>query len=321
MDAKPLEAIRRLPTARADTTLKQTYVLGLRVINDQVTSIAKSKQSAEPRVLETLNNTDASWSDIYEAEQKLVSYFSDAQVMAEATRRFVEAERLGVPSAPALKAQYDRATATPDERRSILLALLDDIHFRYAKRRLDRDELQHATFRLNWIGIGLLAFIIISTINLMIVGQPWEAVRYHQFWVVYFGMLGAYFSRALDLSTSQGTFDYDMMAINFSWWALGRRLIAGAVGALLLYCLIRGRLVGGELFPNPEFTTLMRLQTLYPEQGHEITWPLLTNDFGKLLIWSTIAGFSERLIPDQFGRLQTNATANQAQVPISSSHP
>jgi hypothetical protein len=86
--------------------------------------------------------------------------------------------------------------------------------------------------------------------------------------------------------------------------------ILGAVGALVLYCIFDAKLLTGDLFPRMyevkkagsgslDFATY--LSQAGPSEGV---------DHAKLLVWSFLAGFSERLLPDALDRL-TKQTASK----------
>lgn len=73
--------------------------------------------------------------------------------------------------------------------------------------------------------------------------------------------------------------------------------------AFFLYLLASGGLVGGELFPkfkpvdldNGEFWNIETfIKKVNPEQS---------KDIAKILVWSFIAGYSERLIPNLIGKI------------------
>lgn len=286
------------------------YRAGLMALFEQVRQSAGA--ALDPQIENLLNANRNLWTDLYEAEQRMTPHLTDVRVEAEAKRRFLEAEHLDVKSAPELKTAFYSSGATAEQKRALFSILLDDLHFRYEKRRLDRRELAITTQRLNWIGFIFLAIIIVATGNLLRDHHEEQAAFYHQFWIVYFGTLGAYFSRLLALAENSRAFDYDALVSDFAWSSIGRRLIAGALGALLLYAMIRGEIIAGDLFPSATFDELMTDVTIYgKDTPHAVTMPMINADFAKLIVWSTIAGFSERLIPDQFGKAEksTSSTA------------
>jgi hypothetical protein len=118
-------------------------------------------------------------------------------------------------------------------------------------------------------------------------------------------MIGAYLSRMYAFQGAADTLDYDALQSNFPLWSVFVRLIMGVIGAILMYLLIIGDLLGGNLFPS---ATIKELWTATP-------FDMPTPDFAKLLIWSTIAGFSERFIPDQFTNLTAKANNGATATP------
>jgi hypothetical protein len=76
---------------------------------------------------------------------------------------------------------------------------------------------------------------------------------------------------------------------------VGRILIVvygvGAIFAILLLALFVGGFLQGNLFPD------------FSKGDSWITLRFRVPDWGKLVVWSFIAGFSERLIPTLFDRL------------------
>jgi hypothetical protein len=64
--------------------------------------------------------------------------------------------------------------------------------------------------------------------------------------------------------------------------------LLGASFALLLCLLFLGKFIRGTLFPDPQNRQL--------SQWFAVMYSL--EEFAKLLVWSFIAGFSERLVPD-----------------------
>ncbi|HEY0558300.1 MAG TPA: YrzE family protein [Thermoanaerobaculia bacterium] len=86
--------------------------------------------------------------------------------------------------------------------------------------------------------------------------------------------------------------------------------IVGAVGALVLYCLFDSQLLPNAIFPK-------MFEVKHSSQGSlsfldylDHAGPMDGIDHAKLLIWSFLAGFSERLLPDALDRLTKQASSN-----------
>lgn len=88
--------------------------------------------------------------------------------------------------------------------------------------------------------------------------------------------------------------------------------ITGAVAAITLYCIFAAGLIEGSLFPhivgeapNPDTTKSMPILS-FLDSG-----PAGTVDHAKSLVWSFIAGFSERFVPDAISRLSSKAAQSK----------
>ena len=86
-------------------------------------------------------------------------------------------------------------------------------------------------------------------------------------------------------------------------------LISGILG-LVMYGLCMTGLLAGQLFP--EFTGTEKVYDSMFGFLTEVV-PATNLDAGKVLIWSFIAGFSERLIPNVLDRLASQAAALRGQ--------
>jgi hypothetical protein len=85
--------------------------------------------------------------------------------------------------------------------------------------------------------------------------------------------------------------------------------VIGAIAAVVLYLVFIGKLLEGALFPSiscvPDqvCASLMDIMNYY--------WPTKPEDYGKALVWSFAAGFSERLVPDMLqGLVSKQQTPN-----------
>jgi lipid-A-disaccharide synthase-like uncharacterized protein len=120
------------------------------------------------------------------------------------------------------------------------------------------------------------------------------------------GLFGGYFSVLTRVGSLRWQTDY---AVNYQrvdklfWNIAGTFCVSmfeGAVAALILYTVFAAGLVKGDLFP------VVNLQsgTPAPEPAlHEGLWHHF-NGAPKLVVWSVLAGFSERLVPDFLSALE-----------------
>jgi len=79
------------------------------------------------------------------------------------------------------------------------------------------------------------------------------------------------------------------------------RPITGVIGAIIFYFILSGGLIAGDFFP--EFSCNI------DDCGRSLSTilyraPAEAEDYMKSLVWSFIAGFSERLIPDTLSSLK-----------------
>jgi hypothetical protein len=75
--------------------------------------------------------------------------------------------------------------------------------------------------------------------------------------------------------------------------------IIGGVFAIVLFLIFASGLASGTLFPKmPDSATLHDIRGFIEDLE-----PASTAEWGKLLVWSFIAGFAERFVPDTLDRL------------------
>jgi len=216
--------------------------------------------------------------------------------------------------AEVVKAQAD------NQRRAILSAALDDLQWFYQQRILKRKALWDS-------GRNLVAFGIVS---LLFVGVPfivflwgkftgWTSIELIKFFpnfglftAMSFGVLGAFFSRLISLKFT------DEMTVEdaenrYGLVSLLIRAAVGMFGAMIIYFLLGTELLGQTV--KPKFTELgfapKAVVTMFSEKPLEILLP--TASWCLLVIWSFLAGFSERLVPDSLARAEGQVSGTQKQ--------
>jgi hypothetical protein len=141
----------------------------------------------------------------------------------------------------------------------------------------------------------ITAFILLLTVLVFVL--PLIGERFFVSWFCFgVAVLGGFVSVQQRLKTVS---DEELHLLSTSWGqVILYPLVAGIFG-LLVYVLTMSGLIQGALFPNysiPNFPARVTdatfrsfLLTTYPASGE---------DFAKLVIWTFIAGFSERFVPD-----------------------
>lgn len=125
--------------------------------------------------------------------------------------------------------------------------------------------------------------------------------------VVFAGVMGAFVSMQERLQTFSHKGDpiYNLSLLTHGWLSIFLSPISGAIFAAILYLFFTAGLLNGAIFP--EMTTvpasddpfsIIELASFILQTG-----PKSGVQFALLLIWSFIAGFAERFVPDTLMRL------------------
>ncbi|MFN7982681.1 MAG: hypothetical protein U0Q11_12545 [Vicinamibacterales bacterium] len=101
--------------------------------------------------------------------------------------------------------------------------------------------------------------------------------------------------------------DDDLTLLANSWVYVCLSPLVGGILAVLIYVLFVSGLLAGDLFP-----------TFVPDQGSESVVGISSifaihggpGDYGKMLVWCFIAGFSERFATDIISRFETQANTS-----------
>lgn len=122
--------------------------------------------------------------------------------------------------------------------------------------------------------------------------------------VVVLGVMGGYTSCLRRVSTLVAGTDQiaAIQALSASRSSMVAAPILGVIFSLLLLLCFQGGLVKGAVFPNLEVIPNTAFDTPFLQFLFG-TVKAANEDFAKLLVWSFIAGFSERLMPDMIDRL------------------
>jgi hypothetical protein len=203
-----------------------------------------------------------------------------------------------------------------DELREYLDALLREIHWldtvRPAPYRKRKEILRSVGSLLSGLLCALFVLLMVAWFSGSAVVWPWWLAWLSwtsRIWVpplvfvVVAGAMGALVSFTQRVQSAPAYLNplADLYELSRQRAMVPLLVASGILGALLLYVSVCAHLIEGSLFPtihsSPTTTssvdTLAFLTQTGPESG---------TDYAKLLLWSFVAGFSERFIPNTLQR-------------------
>jgi hypothetical protein len=123
--------------------------------------------------------------------------------------------------------------------------------------------------------------------------------------VLYFGIIGGFVSsqRRMQSLPNEGDPLISVFGLDNAGYYLWLSPMLGAIFAVMLTLMFIAGILKGSMFPD------FRLSLPAPVNGlplFHFTWNTLPTDsqeYGKLFVWAFLAGFAERLVPDNLDRL------------------
>lgn len=316
--------------------LWNSYKIGLDVLNSKLNSVDREgeRHALDASIDELLAPPEESrptWERLFEAERRLIPLMSDDMVQADALRKFARGREAGLPETEGLETAF-KESDTEAQRLAIHEQMVDSLQVHHFKRELERTTCRGLASNLNTLGIFLLLPTVVIIIALIYQERMELLAQYHIVLTMWFGLLGAYLSRMIAFqSTMLQAVPHEVLLSGFSVWSVLVRLIIGAMGALVIYLMIAGHVLGGEMFPNlADFRFFLpnnvAAQTggfnagiIGPPSPKEVEAKrafvetrIFDPDFAKLLVWATIAGFSERLLPDRLATMTKSTEKAQS---------
>jgi hypothetical protein len=261
--------------------------------------------------------TSITWSDIHMLERYLLS-----RETVETLRRRAWFLRLKYREVVGQRA-YDAylasqppsdVDATEAALRADLERLLSALHRSYTLLPL-REQMRTGVIRA--IGKWLLIVLLISIPFVVFFATTGQTLIAMAFVVALAGAAGGFMSlqQRIQHVPTDGDPLISIFELQNGLASIYLAPISGAVFAVLLFFIFMAKLVEGALFPNIAEVGLT-LRPFWPLWPDTVSSYLLatgqesTQTYAKLLVWSFIAGFAERFVPDTITRLVERGNAS-----------
>ncbi|MBA4417186.1 MAG: hypothetical protein C0392_04655 [Syntrophus sp. (in: bacteria)] len=218
------------------------------------------------------------------------------------------------------------ATNPPDpekaDKQKILAdieALLDQVYGCYI---FQAEWIKKMAEQRRWVSLSALGFYIIILYLLLFSSAKWCDLLIVL--MMGAGIMGALISILRRMQSSEKTVfldkDPNLELMNFRYGTTGFviALVSGAIFPLLLYIIFAAKLVTGILFPEIKLIPdELKAATPFYSIGRFIdnVGPVTSVDFAKMVVWSFVAGFAERFVPDMLDRVVQQAQKMGAQKP------
>ena len=293
-------AFLRIDTATFDPV--QTVIHG---------EVAKILQAADPA---TTNPPVRNWKAAYKAEQLLAAIRPPDSVLNELRRTLAGLKEADPDLHAAYAPEFDRILAAPQQpdvpaARALLERALNDWQWKSNQRFLKRVRGLRYT---GWILFFLLLVIAIYTVVVAAtaIWQGWSWSYAGLTIALAAGLLGASFSLLTSRNATLAEASLEATIANTATAMILVRIGVGGTGALLLYFFFESGLIGGEAFPD--LGRLGFVPVSAPEGDGEtfsaMGFNVPNDELCKLMVWSFVAGFSEKLVPAMLGRVENPET-------------
>jgi hypothetical protein len=309
---------RNAPITRAGFDMLRLYRTNLEVrlrcidesslqTENQKRTYASLAEFLDPHKEKAAAESEAAWDDAYRAERMIEMLLSGIQLRQEIAARLdelafehaVEAERYRVQYDAIAKASSDTNSAADDTvLRSLLLRIMERLHWHAKKRYLSRPIRKQATKNILWCMLVAFALAVFPYIAIWLDFNGGHGLR--PYWTLFAlytalvsGLLGAFFSRLLTIQRDWNSMTLDEVFLNreFSYSML--RAGVGMSGALVMFFFFKSGLIDGAIFPKFENMSMEWINTA----DKSMSFVVPSKDLALVTVWCFLAGFSESLVP------------------------
>jgi hypothetical protein len=245
--------------------------------------------------------SDLTWGDLYSLERALAATMSVEEIHScLGGLRFRLKQVASKEAFQAYESSWPKESKVLEELRAELRSLIDLLHWYYFLLPiLNRRRKHWVNFVIWWLVVWTLIVAVVSGIFAWRQAPPLANVFV---WIFYLGVVGGYISalRRIQALELDGDPLVSIYRIEASAYALWLSPLLGGTFAIILSLLFIGGVLSGKFFPSfePVGTGINSL--------HAFLWafhPKDYSDYALLLVWSFVAGFAERLVPDTLDKM------------------
>ena len=297
LDAQFLESYRKV-------LFGQYRALGRAAENSAAKAEADSITKMDPK--------DISWDDLYRLELAMIRLEPAAELRRRAWVLRNEYKELASPQEykDYLASDPPKADATtdPEELRADLVRLQEELNWRYIvvwALEAYRSRILQRLVRFT-LGVVVVSVCISYVATIVAFVGSWTDLNLPMLVAVIVpGIVGGLIST---VRRTQGVrfgsnADMDLSQLEQGNTGIYLSPFLGGIFAFIVFFLFAGDFLKGDLFPKVDMNSLLVSQLEHLDY----------KEIAKVIIWSFIAGFAERLVPDRLDQLaQIQASTNSA---------
>jgi len=261
---------------------------------------------AEAEAIIQIPAREVSWEHIYRLELAILKLEPLETLCRKA---WILREEYGEVANETEKARYaasnppdpDPATVKAEELRADLVKIQEELNWAYLVLWVYEEFRSRLTRRLVLVtaAVGIVfGFLLDGPLDLRVwLGFSTTAKNPTLLTVAFAGMIGGLIStlRRVQITKLDGNSDLSLIELEKGQGSIYISPFLGAAFAVVLYVMFASGLLQGDLFPKFDFSNGI------PIYGFAVELNGL--DQAKLLIWSFLAGFAEKFVPDRLDEL------------------
>jgi hypothetical protein len=305
----------------------------IRMARAKLTSFRDEYGNAQP------HRADAAWNEAYRLERIIALAEPSATLLQQISQRLDVAAAEKIPEhlqlAAAFKAMLpltvDTAQGPPKVKpcgepklRRLLMDILEATHY-YSQRKFFSRPIQKSATRrliilcLTACAVFLAPYVCLYGQNILEAGNFKPALdrwAWLPLWTTMSaGFFGAMFSRLWYLQSNWNRLSLGALTDARDLVSILLRGAVGVAGAVVVYFVLLSGLIGGQLFPDLRRLTI-EVVTFPLEAKNDALRPMTllvpNGQLALLVVWSFLAGFSERLVPSILRQTEARLTEKPA---------